>query len=136
MAGAELASLLRPGDLVVLEGDLAAGKTVLVRGLAEALGVDPARISSPSFVLAIEHKEARPPLLHIDLYRLPEGGGFEDLGIEEALADGWIVAIEWGEKLPEFLRNSAWRVLLTLPAELPEGCRVLTMLPPADQSRR
>ncbi len=128
-AGRALGERLAGGDLLSLEGDLGAGKTVFVRGLAAGLGHDPARIVSPSFVLAVEHPGGRVPLLHADLYRLPEGAGLDDLGIEEALAAGWVVAVEWGEKLPAFLRQGAWRVLLAaLPGE--PGTRAITVLPP------
>ena len=87
-AGAALAARLSPGDLVSLEGDLGAGKTVFVRGLARGLGHDERAVSSPSFVLSIEHRKGRVPLLHVDLYRLPEGAGFDELGIEDAMAAG------------------------------------------------
>ena len=129
--GATLAGALPPGALVSLEGDLGAGKTVFVRVLAEGLGIDAAAVSSPTFVLAVEHRGAR-PLLHCDLYRLPEGAGIDDLGVEEALADGFTVAVEWGERMPEWLRRTAWRVLLA-PAPLagPEA-RALTIIPPAE----
>ncbi len=127
---AALAEHLRPGDVVVLEGELGAGKTVFVRGLAAGLGHNPDAVSSPSFVLAIEHKGGRAPLLHCDLYRLPAGVGIDDLGIDEALAGGWIVAVEWGERLPDFLKQVAWRVVLA-PAEFHGAdARALTIVPP------
>jgi len=128
-AGRALGARLVGGELLSLEGDLGAGKTVFVRGLAAGLGHDPARVVSPSFVLAVEHAGGRVPLLHVDLYRLPEGAGIDDLGIEEALADGWVVAVEWGEKLPGFLREVAWRVLLAAPPGEP-GARAITVIPP------
>ncbi len=130
-AGERFAAALPPAALVSLEGDLGAGKTVFVRGMAQGLGHDPAAISSPSFVLAIEHGGGRVPLLHCDLYRLPEGAGIDDLGIEEALQRGWVVAVEWGERLPLFLRGSAWRVILAESALHGEGARALTVIPPA-----
>ncbi len=108
--GERLAADLRPGDVVLLEGDLGAGKTVLVRGLARGLGHDPEAIVSPSFVLAIWHRGGRFPLLHVDLYRLPEGAGLDELGIDDALAAGAVVAVEWGERIPGSLVEGAWRV--------------------------
>lgn len=108
--GERLATELRPGDLVLLEGDLGTGKTVLVRGLARGLGLDPDAIVSPSFVLAIWHRGGRFPLLHVDLYRLPEGAGIEELGIDDALAAGAIVAVEWGERIPPSFTEGAHRV--------------------------
>lgn len=112
-AGRELATLLRGGDLVGLQGDLGAGKTVFVRGIASGLGLPAERVSSPSFVLAVQY-EGDPGLLHVDLYRLETGAGLEDLGIEEALDGGWVVAVEWGERLPPFLERHAWWVRFRL----------------------
>ncbi|UCF68740.1 MAG: tRNA (adenosine(37)-N6)-threonylcarbamoyltransferase complex ATPase subunit type 1 TsaE [Acidobacteriota bacterium] len=130
-AGRQLASRLAPGDLVALEGALGAGKTVLVRGLGEGLGLAAEEISSPSFVLAIDHPEASPPLLHVDLYRLPEGASLEPLGIDEALAGGYIVAVEWGERLPEFWQRAAWRVVIRLE---PDDVRSVTIIPPHSEA--
>jgi len=130
-AGRALGDALAPGVLVALEGDLGAGKTVFVRGLAEGLGHDPESVVSPSFVLAVEHPGGRIPLLHVDLYRLAAGAGLDDLGIDEALALGWIVAVEWGERLPPALRREAWRVILGPAAGLGDEVRAVTILPPA-----
>lgn len=127
--GRELAEKLFQGGLVSLEGELGAGKTVFVRGLAGGCRLDPRRVSSPSFVLAVEHAEGDPPLLHVDLYRLPEGAGLDDLGIEEALAEGWLVAVEWGERMPDLLRRHAWRVVLR-PAGDDPVARDVTVIPP------
>ncbi len=129
--GAKLAKRLSPGSLLSLEGDLGMGKTVLVRGLARGLGHDASGVSSPSFVLAIEHCLAEPPLLHVDLYRLADGAGIDDLGIEESLDAGFVVAVEWGQRLPSFLRRQAWQVLLGPVRDDPrETRRLATLLPP------
>ena len=130
-AGRALGEALAPGALVALEGDLGAGKTVFVRGLAEGLGHDPETVASPTFVLAVEHPGGRIPLLHVDLYRLAAGAGLDDLGIDEALALGWIVAVEWGERLPPALRDEAWRVILGPAAGLGDEVRAVTILAPA-----
>lgn len=97
--GAELAAELEPDGVLLLSGDLGAGKTVLVRGLAGALGVDPAAVQSPTFTVAREHHEGRRPLIHVDLYRLePEEAAA--LGLEELLAGPGVKAVEWAERLP------------------------------------
>ena len=82
----------------MLHGDLGAGKTAFVRGLAAGLGADPDEVSSPTFVL-IQHYKGRLPLVHVDLYRLESGTAVDELGLEE-LASGGVVAIEWAERLP------------------------------------
>jgi tRNA threonylcarbamoyladenosine biosynthesis protein TsaE len=98
--GRSLAEELAPGDLVLLEGDLAAGKTTLVRGLLGGLGGDPAEVSSPSFVLLQTYPCRRgriSALHHVDLYRLGDGlAELRELGLEELLSDGAaVVAVEW-----------------------------------------
>lgn len=95
--GRELAEGLRPGDVVLLEGELGAGKTAFVRGLADGLGADAADVSSPTFTLLHEYRGGRLPLYHADLYRL-ERGADEDLGLAEAGAEG-VLAVEWPDRL-------------------------------------
>jgi tRNA threonylcarbamoyladenosine biosynthesis protein TsaE len=95
--GARLAQVLVPGSVVLLEGELGAGKTAFVRGLAIGLGAPEEDVSSPTFTLVQEYR-GRLPLLHADLYRL-SGAEADDLGLDE-LGGGGIVAIEWAAKLP------------------------------------
>src|SRR5829696_6015892 len=90
--GGRVAGTLTPGTFLLLHGDLGAGKTAFVRGLAAGLGGDPADVSSPTFVL-IQHYKGRTPLVHVDLYRLERGAAVDDLGLEE-MANGAVVAIE------------------------------------------
>ncbi len=104
--GRRLASGLVPGSVVMLFGDLGAGKTVFVRGLAAGLGVDPAAVSSPTFTLVHEHRGGRFPLYHVDLYRLSDPREIADLGLDE-LGEGGILAIEWAEKLPRPPQDAA-----------------------------
>ena len=96
-AGAALARSLRPGARVLLYGELGAGKTAFVRGLATGLDIDPDEVSSPTFTLVQEY-QGRVPLIHVDLYRLASGE-VDDLGLDAQAAQG-ILAIEWAERMP------------------------------------
>lgn len=98
-AGRELAPRLGAGSTVLLIGDLGAGKTAFVRGLAEGLGISPGEVRSPTFTLMHEYRGGRLPLFHVDLYRLDDTREVEDLGLDEVAAGG-VLAIEWAEKLP------------------------------------
>jgi len=103
--GRELARALRAGSIVLLWGDLGAGKTTFVRGLAEGLGIDPREVSSPTFTLIQEYRGGRLPLFHVDLYRV-ESAEVEDLGLEELTTGGGVTAIEWPDRLPRPLEEA------------------------------
>ena len=95
-AGERLAGNLRPGDVVLLFGDLGAGKTAFVRGLARGLGASGDDVSSPTFTLVQEYA-GRIQLFHVDLYRL-EPAEVDDLGLDELVAGDGVVAIEWADR--------------------------------------
>jgi len=119
--GASLAHLLAPGDLLCLFGDLGAGKTTFVQGLARGLGThEPA--TSPSFTLIHEHSGS-PPLYHLDLYRLGSGD-LTEVGVEEALRAPAVVVVEWAERLPEELSAECLRIEFSFGDEA-EGRRVV-----------
>lgn len=100
-AGAALASVLAPGTVVGLVGPLGAGKTCFVRGMAEALGVDPAMIASPTFVYLVDYPGRDIVLHHADLYRLADipadatEAAYEGIGLPAAFAAGGITVVEW-----------------------------------------
>ena len=97
--GRELAATLSAGAVVLLYGDLGAGKTAFVRGLAEGLGVSRDEVSSPTFTLIQEYRGGRLTLFHADLYRIDDPREFDELGLDEVGEDG-VLAIEWAERLP------------------------------------
>ena len=108
--GAELAGLLRPGDLVVLVGPLGAGKTALTQGIGEALGVrEP--VTSPTFVIARVHTGGRLPLVHVDAYRLGGVADVDDLDLD-AGTDESVTVVEWGQGLVEQLADEHLEVRL------------------------
>jgi tRNA threonylcarbamoyladenosine biosynthesis protein TsaE len=111
--GRRLAELLAPGDLVLLSGELGAGKTTLTRGLGEGLGVRGA-VTSPTFVIARVHpsQSGGPALVHVDAYRL--GGGLdemEDLDLDVSLPES-VVVVEWGEGKVEKLSEARLQVVI------------------------
>jgi tRNA threonylcarbamoyladenosine biosynthesis protein TsaE len=97
--GASLARELAPDGVLLLSGDLGAGKTVLARGVAAGLGIAPNEVQSPTFSLIREHRGSGGRFVHVDLYRL-DPGETEALGLEEMLAGPGVKVVEWAERLP------------------------------------
>jgi len=102
---AALAKDLRAGAIVLLKGDLGAGKTAFVRGLAEGLGIKADDVTSPTFTLVHEYRGGRLPLVHVDLYRL-ERADLDEIGLDQDVANRGIVAVEWPERLNRKLSNT------------------------------
>lgn len=111
--GRRLATVLRSGDVVVLTGDLGAGKTTLTQGIGAGLAVR-GLITSPTFVLSRVHPPAAggPALVHVDAYRLHGGGELDDLDLDETLPDA-VTVVEWGEGLAERLSHDRLHIQLT-----------------------
>ncbi len=99
--GAQLAERLKPGDLVLLVGELGAGKTVLAQGIGAGLGVAE-RVTSPTFVLAHVHRDGRIPFVHVDAYRLGSLAEIDDLDLDTDLPAS-VTVVEWGEGRAEAL---------------------------------
>lgn len=95
---ASVARDLTAGAVLLLSGDLGAGKTAFVRGLAEGLGISTDDVTSPTFTLVHEYRGGRLPLIHVDLYRL-DRADLDEIGLDEDLASRGVVAIEWAERL-------------------------------------
>jgi tRNA threonylcarbamoyladenosine biosynthesis protein TsaE len=120
--GQQLAALLRPGDLVVLTGPLGAGKTTLVQGIGEGLGVR-GPVTSPTFVIARVHPPAGgsgPALVHADAYRLGSRAEVDDLDLDADL-DRSVTVVEWGEGLVEGLADSHLEITITMDPPAADG---------------
>ena len=109
--GEQLAGVLRSGDVLALYGDLGAGKTYLVKGLARGLGARPEDVTSPTFTLIQEYATA-PPLYHLDVYRIEQLAELERMGVHEYLHGIGICVIEWPERMEPMLPGRTIRLRL------------------------
>ena len=124
--GQALAEHLGPGAVVAFTGDLGAGKTAFVRGLARGLGI-PDRVTSPTFTIVNEYEGGRLPLFHFDMYRLASSEELFDIGWEDYLARGGVCAVEWSENLADALEGDLVRVDLRRGDG--ENERIITITP-------
>ena len=122
--GRELAQQLAPGAVVAFTGDLGAGKTAFVRGMAQGLGISQ-RVTSPTFTIVNEYEGGRLPLFHFDLYRLGSSDELFDIGWEDYLARGGVCAVEWSEIVSDALEDGVLRVDIRRGAG--EGERIITI---------
>ena len=114
--GEKLAGCLHPGDVVLLQGELGAGKSELTRGIARGLGVTETVIS-PSFTILNVYESGRCPLYHFDWYRLESADELFELGLDEYLGGDGIAVVEWAERCPEAIPEKHRRILLRTTGE-------------------
>src|SRR5512134_3086841 len=114
--GAALAPLLRPGDAIALTGELGAGKTTLVHGVARALGYE-GPVASPTFTLVREYRAPRLTVLHADVYRLDRMQEVVDLELEEFVEGPRVLLVEWGDAVETLLPDDHLVVELTVPGD-------------------
>ena len=122
--GARLADALQGGEVIAFTGDLGAGKTAFVSGMAQALGVDE-RVTSPTFTIVNEYEGGRLPLFHFDMYRLGSADELFHIGWEDYLARGGVCAVEWSENVDEAIEDDAIRISINRGAD--ENSRVITI---------
>ncbi len=124
---ARLASVLRPGDTLVLAGGLGVGKTLFTGGLATGLGVEE-EVLSPSFVLVRRYDSGFLPFVHVDVYRLGSLNEFDDLDVFE-MSEGGVLVIEWGDAVESALPANHLRVEFSVEED---EARVLRLIPSGD----
>lgn len=118
--GRVLADALQAGDVLVLTGDLGAGKTQLTKGIAEGLGIRD-EVTSPTFALEMVHEGGRIPLYHFDLYRLHDADELGDAGVWDVLGGDGACVIEWGEQFSDELGDERIDVLVTREEDVAEA---------------
>lgn len=115
---AQLARALKPGDCIALHGQLGAGKTRFVRGLAQGLNINPAQVSSPTYVLMQEYTHSgswggEGAIVHIDAYRLPEGDDLSSLGLDAHELEDAILVVEWAQRIADALPDDRFEITIT-----------------------
>ncbi|MCP0886326.1 tRNA (adenosine(37)-N6)-threonylcarbamoyltransferase complex ATPase subunit type 1 TsaE [Ligilactobacillus sp. WILCCON 0076] len=129
----KLAKRLKPQDLILLTGDLGAGKTTFTKGLAYGLGIMH-NVKSPTFTLIREYHQGRLPLYHMDVYRL-ENGGAEDLGLEEYFNGDGVSVVEWAQFIPSELPSTYLEITIVKDNANDER-RTLILEPKGDRYER
>lgn len=125
--GRTLTRLLAPPKLVLLRGDLGAGKTTLIKGIASAFEAAPEEnVTSPTFTLVHEYRGPLANLYHIDLYRVDTPRQLETLGIDDLIAEDSVLLIEWGEKFARFVRDRDVEIILERIGENDRKIQVTT----------
>ena len=114
--GEELSASLKPGDVVVLRGELGAGKSELTRGIAKGLGVTE-NVTSPSFTILNVYESGRCPLYHFDWYRLESEDELYELGMDEYLGGDGIAVVEWAERCPDAVPDGATEIRIEVEGD-------------------
>ncbi|HKS74322.1 MAG TPA: tRNA (adenosine(37)-N6)-threonylcarbamoyltransferase complex ATPase subunit type 1 TsaE [Terriglobales bacterium] len=116
--GRSLAESLRPPKVVVLRGDLGAGKTTLVKGIAEGFqAASSEEVTSPTFTLIHEYRGPQAAVYHIDLYRIDTPRELETLGLDDLVSENSVLLLEWGDKFPRFQRERDIEIVLERMSE-------------------
>lgn len=116
--GKKIGSLVKPGDIICLDGNLGVGKTVFTQGVAAGLGIDEP-VCSPTFTLIQEYHEGRIPLYHFDVYRIDGPWDMDDLGYEEYFFGDGVCLVEWGNLIKELMPDNT--VYVTIEKNLERG---------------
>lgn len=116
--GKKIGSLVKPGDIICLDGNLGVGKTVFTQGVAAGLGIDEP-VCSPTFTLIQEYYEGRIPLYHFDVYRIDGPWDMDDLGYEEYFFGDGVCLVEWGNLIKELMPDNT--VYVTIEKNLEKG---------------
>ncbi len=123
----DIAAKLRGGEIITLDGDLGAGKTAFVRGLARGLEIDD-RVVSPTFTIVNEYTHGRIPLFHFDVYRLGSADELYDIGWEDYLLRGGIIVVEWADIVSEiFSGEECIRVRISKDMSISEDYRIISV---------
>lgn len=123
----DIAAKLHGGEIITLDGDLGAGKTAFVRGLARGLGIDD-RVVSPTFTIVNEYTHGRIPLFHFDVYRLGSADELYDIGWEDYLSRGGIIVVEWADIVSEiFSGEECIRVRISKDMSISEDYRIISV---------
>ena len=127
--GSLVGTLLIPGDVIALEGELGSGKTTLVRGLAQGMGFSGEEVTSPSFTLVNEYNGPL-PFFHIDLYRLRDAGELHEIGYEEYITEAGVAVIEWADRVRYAIPHESLWITLRYHGE---EIREIVMQPQGDR---
>ncbi|MHA8110760.1 tRNA (adenosine(37)-N6)-threonylcarbamoyltransferase complex ATPase subunit type 1 TsaE [Lactobacillaceae bacterium Melli_B4] len=125
--GKAIAPHLKAEDLILLDGDLGAGKTTFTKGLAAGLGIK-RNVKSPTFTIIREYQDGRLPLYHMDAYRLDDGSG-DELGLDEYFNGDGVNVVEWSKFVADELPNDYLRIIFKRNDELGDNTRTLTFDP-------